>query len=186
MKRYLLPPCPETMAALNALSNGVVSAVISKGKEPESLCFSLCLELTDGGWVQIEAASEDLEYRFEVFVLVAKYISAPTAGDPVPFVLNPPVAVMPLQTESWIDPRTPIKFRTLGTDPVMQFVSLPDAAPPTASVTCGYVGGVELTGSDGSVQVVATGSFPCSLHVGGYCEDRYFDRESYIVVVRDA
>lgn len=180
MKRYAVPHDPATICVLNMLAGGVVSAAISISQSPSPLCFSLSLELPNGSWVVLDAPSVDLEFKFEVFTLAARLAAEPDAGEPISLSLQAPVTVTPLRTESWLDPGVPIDFPTVGSDPVMQFIGAPGAAPPTASCTCEYLGGVELVGSDGTSIVLATGSFPCSLHVSGLCEDSYFDRSSYI------
>ena len=186
MKTYALPPDPETLAALNDLSCGVVSGVISKSNSDPPICFLFCLELSDGRWIELTAISQDLEYKFEVFALCARRIEKPEHGVPVQLILPPSVCVTPLVTESWLDPGVPIDFPTYGSDPVMQSSGIPGSAPATASMSCQYLGGVEIACADGSAMVIATGVFPCSLHVAGYCEDMYYDRNGYVAFAGEA
>ena len=94
-------------------------------------------------------------------------------------MLTAPVDVTPLALDSWMDPTAPTG-PTLGSDPVMQFSGRPGSAPATASAVCHYMGGVELRGANGQTLVVATASFPHTLHVSGIYEDKFFDRRDYV------
>ena len=179
MNNYVVPNNPETLAALDLLSGGVVSIELAKDFPHSKDCYSCCLEMPDGRWVQLQATGEDLEFKFEVFPLHARAVAAPRTGEHHSLVLAAPVKVIPLATESWLDPAAPTG-PTLGSDPIMQFVGVPGSAAATASAKCRYTGGVELVGSNGITLVIATGSFPYSLHVSGFYEDSSFQRSSYV------
>ena len=185
MNSYVVPHDPETIAALDLLSAGVASIELAKNFSHSKDCFSCCLEIADGRWVQLQATGEDLEFKFEVFPLHGRPVATPRAGEHHALALTAPVKVTPLVTESWLDPAAPTG-PTLGSDPVMQFVGQPGSAPDTASATCRYIGGVELAGANGNTLVIATGSFPYSLHVSGFYEDRFFRRGAYVGLLGEA
>jgi hypothetical protein len=122
---------------------------------------------------------------FEVFPIFASIRFSVQATDELPVTLAPPIRVTLLQTESWLDPVAPTPAEgLLGSDPIAQFVGRPGTVPPTASATCRYVGGVEIADSNETKLLIATGTFPYSLHVLGFYEDPHFRREDYIPLLR--
>ena len=179
MNNYVVPNDPETIDALSLLATGVVSIKLAKDFPHSKDCHSCGLEISGGRWIQLQATGEDLEFKFEVFPLHARRVAAPPIGEHHALALTAPVVVTPLVTESWLDPAAPTG-PTLGSDPIAQFVGQPGSAAATANATCRYVGGVQLTGANGSTLVVATGGFPYSLHVSGFYEDRGFRRSDYV------
>jgi hypothetical protein len=185
MNLYAVPLPSNTLDALQLLTLGVKGMSVYKDLptiEWPSACY---LELTDGRFVRLEATSEDLEFKFEVFPLIATVKSEAKASQRVDIHIRPPVKVTPLLTESWLDPGAPTG-KTLGSNPVAQFVGKPGTAALTASAKCRYVGAVEITGSNGTSIVVATGGFPFSMHVPGFYEDPCFRREDYVAYLGGA
>jgi hypothetical protein len=179
MNRYSVPPEDETLNVLRLLKQGVTSVSFRKDF-PSSPWPNQCqLQLADGRYVLLEAGGEDLEFKFEVFPLYARLASSVEATDASDLAFEAPVAVTLLETESWLDPAAPTG-ETLGTNAVSQFNGSPGSAPSTASATCRYFGGVELIGASGKRLVIATGSFPYSMHVEGVYEDQFFNRADYV------
>jgi hypothetical protein len=179
MNCYEIPRDPETLATLELLSSGVKAIGFVKDFPHFKSCSACLLQLLDGSWVELVASDESLEFKFEVFPLVARVVAAPNENEQHAISLAGPVGVTPLETESWIDPGAPVDHPTLGSDPVAQFVGLPGTVPDSASATCRYLGGVELIGANGNSLVIATASFPYHMHVSGYYEDQFFDRAAY-------
>lgn len=185
MNTYAVPYERETLAALRKLADGVTSVGISKDFPHSKSCTSCFLETIGGDWIQIQASEEGLEFKFEVFPVYARQVTEARMDEQSPLVLSAPVTVIPLIADSWLDPTAPTG-PTLGSDPVMQFVGQPGSAPSTASAVCHYLGGVELVGANGRSLVVATGSFPYSMHVSGLYEDAFFDRNHYAGISGEA
>jgi hypothetical protein len=178
MSNYAIPYDNETLTALRRLADGVISVGIAKDFPHSNFCTACFLEISAGSWIQIQASEEGLEFKFEVFPLNARHVKETNMGEEYSLALTAPVTVIPLVADSWLDPTAPTG-PSLGSDPVMQFVGLPGSAPSTASAVCHYLGGVELVGANGQSLVVATGSFPYSMHVSGLYEDAFFDRNHY-------
>jgi hypothetical protein len=185
MNIYAVPYEEETLAALANLADGVISIGIAKSFPHSKDCYSCFLETTAGNWIEIQASGVDLEFKFEVFPLHARTVTETKMGEQHPLALTAPVTVTPLVADSWIDPTVPTG-PTLGSDPVMQFVGQPGSAPSTANAICHYLGGIELVGANGQSLVVATGSFPYSLHVSGFYEDPFFRRNHYVGALGEA
>lgn len=179
MNHYTVPHDQEALAALQHLSAGVVAIGFAKDFPDFKSCTACFLQTPDRVWVELAARGEDLEFKFEVFSLAARVVATPRIDEQRTISLSKPISVTPLETESWLDPAAPIDQPTLGSDPVMQFVGYPGTAPDTASATCRYLGGVELTGANGCALVIATANFPYNMHVSGYYEDQSFDRAAY-------
>ena len=179
MNRYSIPHDPNTLATLGHLAIGVTAIGFAKDFPHFNSCTACLLQMTDGRWIELVANGEDLEFKFEVFSLVARAVPAPRMDEHHTISLSSPINVTPLETESWLDPAAPIDHPTLGSDPVMQFVGHPGSTPGTASATCRYLRGVELIGANGTALVIATASFPYHMHVSGYYEDQFFHRAAY-------
>ena len=181
MKRYRIPYDQETLSSLEILKQGVRSIRIAKDFPHSDFCHSCWLQIDETLHIQLQATGEDLAFKFEVFPLSARPVQDSTEGELHPLVLTTPIEVIPLVTDSWLDPAVPVG-PTVGADPVAQFVGMPGSAPFTASMVCHYLGGVEIRGSNGNSLLIATGSFPYSLHVSGFYEDPFFNRDSYVAL----
>jgi hypothetical protein len=179
MNTYAVPYERETLAALRRLADGVISIGIAKDFPHSKDCTACYLETAAGSWIQLQATEEGLEFKFEVFPLQARHVTETKMEEQHPLILTSPVTVTPLVADSWLDSTAPTG-PTVGSDPVMQFVGQPGSAPSTASAICHYLGGVELVGANGQSLVVATGSFPYSMHVSGFNEDTFFNRNHYV------
>ena len=185
MNTYAVPYEKETLAALRKLADGVISIGIAKDFTHFKDCTSCFLETTAGSWIQIQATEAGLEFKFEVFPLHARLVTEMRIDEQHALALASPVTVTPLVADSWLDPTAPTG-PTIGSDPVMQFVGQPGSAPSTAIAICHYLGGVELVGANGQSLVIATGSFPYSMHVSGFYEDAFFSRNHYVGVSGEA
>lgn len=178
MNTYALHPDSETQAALARLAVGVRAVGVVRDL-PQLLGCSCCeVEASDGTLVHLFPTSSDLEFKFEVFPLRAELAPKSAASERRVMELSSPVEVSLLETTSWLDAGA-ATGKTLGSNPVAQFIGRPNEVPSTARASCTYVGAVELRGANGFVFVVATGSFPYTLHAQGFYEDLHFHREDY-------
>jgi hypothetical protein len=182
MKHYALPIAAEDIAALEVLRAGVSNiGVIGRAKGLEGV-FGCVLEATSGEVVELRARQQDLEYKFEVFPISAKTgASLAQAEELQPFLLAPPVQLLLLQTEDWLDPEVPCEG-AIGQNPIMQCQGRPGQAPSSAIAACQYVGGVELRGNNGSALTVATLPFPYAIHVSAIQGTGTLAQEAYIGV----
>lgn len=178
MNRYTLEPDPRTLTTLEWLAEGVVSAASYRAFPHFARCERLFLQCADGRWVELAACGEDLEFKFEVFTLIAQPAEHMDPNERHDLVLSAPLQVAPLLTESWLEPAQPTG-PTLGSNPVAQFIGAPGSAPESASAVCRYLGGVRLRDARGVDVVVATASFPYDLHVTGISNDPEFCQSSY-------
>ncbi|GEM_PF-2059275 len=179
MNRYSIPLEEETLTALQDLSAGVVSIGFAKAHPHFKTCQGCFLQTPAGRWIELYATGQDLDVRFEVFTLTARVVDAPRLCEQRAILLPAPLKIMLLETESWLDPSAPIAHPTLGDDPIMQRYDRPGSTPETATVSCRYLGGVELTTANGDHLVIATAIFPYDMHVSGYYEAKPFDRDWY-------
>jgi hypothetical protein len=187
MNVYAVPPEQGVVDVVALLGEGIEAVGVMKDFPSSPLPSQCYLKLADGRVVQLEATQADLEFKFEVFPIFASVQSSARPTDQLRIRLDPPVRVTLLQTESWLDPSAPTPTEGLvGSDPIAQFVGRPGSVPSSASATCRYVGAIEMTGSNGATLLVATGTFPYSLHVLGFYEDPHFSREHYVPFADEA
>jgi hypothetical protein len=187
MHVYAVPPEQAVIDVVPLLEAGVEAVGVTKALPSVPWPTQCHLKLADGRFVQLEATQADLEFKFEVFPIFASIKSTVRSTDQFRVLLNPPVRVTLLQTESWLDPAAPTPTEgLLGTDPIAQFVGRPGSVPSSASATCKYVGAIEMASSNGNKLLVATGSFPYSLHVLGFYEDPHFSRDHYVPFPNEA
>ena len=179
MNSYNLAPDPETLATLQWLTNGVVSASSYRAFPHFAKCTQLFLQCADGRWVELAACGEDLEFKFEVFTLRVRPAERMSPTEHHDLVLAAPVEVIPLLTEDWLDPAVPAG-PTLGSDPIVQCVGAPGSASGSASAVCRYLGGVRLRDATGVTMFVATSGFPYDLHVTGISDDPEFRESNYV------
>ena len=149
-------------------------------------CSSCELESVNGDLICVYAGQKDLEFKFEAFPLEAAVVTDAKANESLAVRLSGPVEVMLLETELWFDPTIPTEGATVGSNPVVVGNSAPGQSPPSATAICNYVGAVELRAANGESLMLATGSFPLTLHVGGFYEDSYFERTQYSHVGSEA
>ena len=181
MNNYNLAPDPETLSVLRSLAGGVIGAASYRAFPHFTKCSQLFLQCTDGHWLELGAYGEDLEFKFEVFALAARPAERMNPTQSHALQLTAPVDVVPLLTESWLDPALPTG-PTLGTEPVIQCIGAPGSASQTASAVCRYMGGVRLRDSEGRTVFVATSGFPYDLHVTGISDDPEFRERDYVAV----
>jgi hypothetical protein len=161
---YSLPTAANTKHALLAATGGVGRVATSPFGTNWPGVGTVYLQLGDGRWLALEAGQQDLEDRFEVFLIEASIIdSKPETKLECEYALSPPVSVIELETEDWLDPATPCG-ETLGSNPITQYQDLPGRATKTASAKCNHVSGVHFVGSNGNSLVVATLTSPYSLY----------------------
>lgn len=179
MNSYNLAPDPETLATLQRLRHGVVSAATYRAFPHFKKCTQLFLQCADSRWVELAACGIDLEFKFEVFTLHARPAERmnPTAHHEL--LLIAPVEVVPLLTEDWLDPAIPAG-PALGSDPVVQCAGAPGSASGSASAVCRHLGGVRLRDAKGVILHVATSGFPYDLHVTGISDDPEFRECNYV------
>lgn len=178
MPHYVVPPDSETLRALHALTAGVIGVGARRDMPQLPGCSSCELETAEGVLVHLFPASRDLEFKFEVFPLQARVVREARHSERRPIEISAPVKVSPLQTYSWLEPGA-TQGESLGNNPIAQFTGPRSRLSANASASCSYVGAVELLGSNGASLVVATGTFPLTLHVQGIYEDEHFRRSDY-------
>lgn len=179
MNFYNVPLKSETLEVLQCLKGGFKAVSVTKSLPTDAWPNACYLELWNGSFVKLSASEVGLEYKFEVFLLLAEIKSEVNTSDRIEMICTSPVLVLPLQTDSWLDPAAPTG-ETVGMNPIAQFTGAPCTVPSTASACCRYVGAVELKGANGLQLIIATGCFPYSMHVPGFFEDPYFYRGDYI------
>ena len=178
MNRYRLSLQPETLVALRRLHTGIRSIAISPGHPRHPGCSACYFETVTGDIVKILSESRDLEFKFEVFTLEAKLEAGPDDLNWELLDWVGPITVTLLETDEWIE-STARSGEAIGANPVEQIRDHLSRVPATASAACVYVGGIEVTNSEGGRLFLATGGFPLSLHVQGYAEDPDVRIESY-------
>jgi hypothetical protein len=178
MNTYAVPPDRETQNTLGRLSVGVRAVGVMRDIPQLPGCSYCEIETTDGTLIHVFPTSSDLEFKFEVFPLQARVAPQSKTSERRTIEISAPVQVSLLETHSWLDPGAPTG-QTLGSNPVAQFIGRLSQVPAQASASCNYVGAVEIRGSNGVVFVIATGSFPYTMHVQGFYEDQHFRREDY-------
>ena len=179
MTVHSLAMLEKDRAVLQAVRNGVVGVGIFHGHPRHPGCASCLLTLTSKQVVRFRPGQKDVAQRFEVFPISVEMASAALSPDAQHnIVLSSPVGIWLLETEDWLDPTVRVEG-ALGESPVMQTQGAPGSRPNTATVTCQYVGGVKLVGANGAELVIATLSFPYTLHVGAFTNESGFNMEAY-------
>jgi hypothetical protein len=170
MNFYRLPITDECRGALREARNGVVSVATSPFGAGVPGVGPVYLHLTDGRFLTLQADQRDLEAKFEVFPISASVESfSPRTKLASEWLLEPPVQVIELETEDWLDPTFPCGV-TLGSNPIMQLQGLPGSATSSATAVCKYVSGARFQGSNGKSVVVATLAFPYSVYCSVFPE----------------
>lgn len=173
-----MPPDPETLRALQVLTAGVTAVGVMRDVPQLPGCSYCELETAEGALVHLFPTSKDLQFKFEVFPLQARVVREAKHSERRLVEISAPVKVSPLQTHSWLVPGV-AQGEALGADPVAQFTGPRSRLSASASASCSYVGAVELQGSNGASLIVATGTFPLTMHVKGLYEDEHFRRSDY-------
>jgi hypothetical protein len=179
MRRYTVDTPESLFEALRSSHSGIRRVVTSPFGPNVPGVGIVHLELADDRWLAIAAGREGLESRFEVFPITVALADRPVSSDlEASLDMSAPVSFSVLETEDWLDPSVKCNG-ALGSDPIAQCQGYPGTAPPTASASCRYAGGVRFCSADGARLMVATLAFPYSLYCSAIPQGANLDESLY-------
>ncbi|MHB0936713.1 MAG: hypothetical protein ACYDCO_09900 [Armatimonadota bacterium] len=171
MKHYEALITEESRRSLGELNQGVVGMGLAPIEKYPSDCY---FALPAGGFIHISCEAHDLEWKFEVFSIVAERVS------------SCPCQIMPsqnwsqkneiflLRTEEWLDSEE-VAGRFWGQHPVVQRRNKPGTILESASAQCIVDVGIALVNNQGHSFIIAASIFPLALYVTGCSTEEEFD-----------